>query len=260
MKTFLVLLVVAVAVIGKSFSLSLEHHDNKKINFKKHLQTPYTANIDYQIHSNNDLNEFYQVLSKGARRFKFDPHFINTGHPSCPAGDSACFLLNHDNPVKMSSYNTSDDLLNYLASKEFQSIVKDDYVSIALCFKSAPDFCSTTSANFATWVKMVDDFHAKAIATLGENVEIILDGDAKPMKCLEGKWQPWNSVWITSNDATNSQGFYSNSLEHDYYRFQVLNNPENVTNWSWMASLDVNYGKFSNSSYPYQLWEVSTIN
>lgn len=213
-------------------------------------------NIDYQIHSNNDLRQIAQVLRKGARKFKFDPHYV-TGHSSCESKDQACLLLNHDNPVGVTSYNTSTQLLNYIASEDFQTITNGEYVSVALCFKSAPDFCKMDSVAFQTWVSLVDEFHAKATATAPKNVEFILDGDAKPAKCLVGKWQPWVSVWITNSDATNSQAFYSNDTANDYYRYQVLNNPENETNWEWMAQPEVNYGKFSSSLYPYQLWEVS---
>jgi hypothetical protein len=43
-------------------------------------------------------------------------------------------------------------------------------------------------------------------------------------------------------------------MQNDYYRFQVLNDPEGYTDWADM--MKQNYGKFSESSYPYQLWEV----
>eukprot|EP01034_Spumella_vulgaris_P027431 gene27431-34145_t len=91
-----------------------------------------------------------------------------------------------------------------------------------------------------------------AVSTVGSNVEFILDGDAKPSGCMVGKWQPWKSVWIVGD---NSEAFTSNAQENDMYRFAILNNPENVTNWEWMASPSVNYGKFSAGAYPYQLWE-----
>lgn len=69
---------------------------------------------------------------------------------------------------------------------------------------------------------------------------------------MVGRWEKWNSVWISSP----AEPFYSNTKENDLYRFQILNNPENKQNWTWLATPDVNYGKFSNGSYPYQLWEV----
>ena len=213
---------------------------------------PKLLNVDYQIHSNNDLNELSQVLLKGARRFKFDPHYVKTG---LKCGDEkACLLLNHDTPFPaLSTYNTSTELLTYLKSDDFASRTNEDRVTVALCFKSAPDKCQNTTA-FASWLGLVDEFYLLAME-LPRQIEIILDGDAMPKDCLIGRWPKWNSVWITGSSPNDA--FYSNEEEKDYNRFQVINNPENVANWTWLASPDVNYGKFSNSSYPYQLWEVS---
>ena len=70
-----------------------------------------------------------------------------------------------------------------------------------------------------------------------------------------GRWPKWNSVWINSDSPNDA--FYSNDATNDWYRFQVINNPESEKNWTWLSSADINYGKFSNGSYPYQLWEVS---
>jgi hypothetical protein len=255
----IVFLLALFAVVGRIYSQSKSFLSFKE---KQSLTQPYTANIDYQIHSNNDLSELYQLLLKGARRFKFDPHYIDSSHPSC-AGKKECLLLNHDKPIKLSTYNTSDELLHYFTTSEVQSSIGKDYISIALCFKSAPDYCSTNSTAFSTWLQLVDDFYNSAnslVSTTSLNLEFILDGDAKPMRCLEGRWPLWNSVWIVSNnDPINAQAFYSNDLQHDYYRYQILNNPENISNWQWMAQNDIHYGKFSTSLYPYQLWEVTTI-
>lgn len=136
-------------------------------------------NVDYQIHSNNDLKEFRQVLLKGSRKFKFDPHYVS--HHSKCGKSKDCFLLNHDLPTTVfSDYNTSTELVNFLASDEFKTLVGDEYVSVALCFKSAPDLCDTDSDSFQSWLKLVDDFYAQAVATVPSNVEFILDGDAKP--------------------------------------------------------------------------------
>ena len=208
-------------------------------------------NISYQIHSNNDLREFKQNLLKGARRFKFDPFYISK-HPLC--GEKSCFILTHDEPLQsVTTYNTSDDLLTYLNGDEMKSLSKLDHVTIALCFKDAPDFCREESSFWRDWLDLVDDFHKRAITSLPLNIEIILDGQASPVDCLVGKWQPWKSVWV--NNRSPSEAFYSNDFELGYNRFQVLNNPEDIENWQWMASEEVNYGKFSNSSSPYQLWE-----
>jgi hypothetical protein len=208
-------------------------------------------NIDYQIHSNNDLRELPQLLLKGARRFKFDPHYV--ANASACDGKSECLLLNHDTPVpSIGTYSTSDELLNFLMSPEFEKSTNGEYVSVALCFKSAPDRCQNTT-KFSSWLALADDFFAKA-ALLPAGVEIILDGDAKPKDCLLGRWQPFKSVWI-QGDSPNS-AFEGDEGELDEYRYQILNNRENISNWKWMATPEINYGKFSSGSYPYQLWEV----
>ena len=212
---------------------------------------PKFLNVDYQIHSYNDLKELPQVLLKGARRFKFDPHYVSF---SSQCGDQkSCFLLNHDKPTtELSQYNTSTELLNYLKSNEFHLLTQGERVTIALCFKSAPDLCQNTT-EFQNWLKLVDEFYFHA-QDVPKHIEFILDGDAKPINCLIGYWKQWNSVWI--NTGSPQDAFYSNSIDNDYYRFQVLNNPDDFANWTWMASSEINYGKFSKGNYPYQLWEV----
>lgn len=189
-----------------------------------------------------------QLLVKGVRMFKFDPHYV-TDSSDCKSG---CLLLNHDKPVlSMSTYSSATDLINYLKSENFERLGQGEKIVVALCFKSAPDLCKNTTA-FHNWIKLVDEFYEAAVAI--PNVEIILDGDAKPINCLVDKWLPWKSVWIKSDGPKTA--FYDNDLDNGDYRFQVLNNPTNVTDWEWMAQPNVNYGKFSSSLYPYQLWEV----
>lgn len=207
-------------------------------------------NIDYQIHSNNDLNELEQLFIKGARRFKFDPHYIEDKN-ACN-GINQCFLLNHNDPYPtFSNYNSTADLLNFLSSSKFEELRNGEYVSIALCFKSAPNKCQLNDTSFKNWLDLVDEFYSKATLLNLNNVEFILDGDAKPINCLIGKWTPWVSVWINSDSPASA--YYSNDKGNDEYRFQVLNDPESKSNWTWMK--DNNYGKFSNGLYPYQLWE-----
>jgi hypothetical protein len=207
-------------------------------------------NIDYQIHSNNDLNELEQLFIKGARRFKFDPHYIENKR-ACD-GSNQCLLLNHNNPYPtFSNYSSTTDLLNFLSSRKFEELRNGEYVSIALCFKSAPNKCQLNDTSFNNWLGLVDEFYSKATLLNLNNVEFILDGDAKPINCLIDKWTPWVSVWINSDSP--SSAYYSNDKSNDDYRFQVLNDPENKSNWAWMK--DNNYGKFSYGAYPYQLWE-----
>ncbi len=222
-----------------------------------------------------------QLLLKGARRFKFDPHYMDS-HPNCetPGKNTSsitttatitnpCFLLNHDTPNPLvTTYSSTKDLISFLTGDVFKALVPPtDHVTIALCFKSAPDKCNLSSTRFNTWLRLADEFfsqiaHLQSSGEMSSNIEFILDGDAKPMKCLEGRWLPWKSVWIVNNKDPNdiyNEAFSSNSADHDFYRYQILNNPENVTNWDWMSTAEVNYGKFSKSDYPYQLWEVNMI-
>lgn len=238
------------------------------------LQGTQGSNIDYQIHSNNDLNEWRQLLLKGARAFKVDPHYLDA--KTCArAGidnENGCLLLNHDRPTTViSSYNSSDDLLHLLSSPEFAALTigsdgEVQNVTVAMCFKSAPDRCDTTSDAFNRWLALVDDMHQKALSLLPpgqSSVELVLDGDAKPSGCLVDRWKPWVSVWIGSDGTSPQDAFWSNDSELGYDRFAVLNDKQDLSNWTWVASNDINYGKFSDETtpagagarYPYQLWE-----
>jgi len=224
------------------------------------IAVAHAANVDYQIHSYNDLREWNQVLLKGARRFKIDPHYMKS-EACIEAGieqEEGCFLLNHDEPVPSGgSYSSTEDLLTYLKSPGFAAITKEEYISIALCFKSAPDKCDDESTAFKNWLKLVDDFYEKCTTDLKltrPNIEFILDGDAKPSGCMEGRWSDWNSVWIITDGSSPPDAFTSNDSEHGYDRFQILNDKEDYSNWTWVVQ-EENYGKFSDSSYPIQLWE-----
>jgi len=201
----------------------------------------YRPPISYQIHSNNDLNEWPQLLLKGVTRFKVDPHFT--------ASDTSNLFLNHDTPyLHLAPYNTTNELIDFLASNDFG----EEKIKIALCFKAAPDLCNESSSQFKQWLALVDLFHERALRELSNKpIEFILDGLAKPQSCLVGKWLPWVSVWISTEDP--QEAFWSNSKEYDYYRYQILNDNENQANWTWMAQ--VNYGKFSSLQFPLQLWE-----
>ncbi|CAN0409713.1 unnamed protein product, partial [Ectocarpus fasciculatus] len=215
--------------------------------------------VDYQIHSNNDLLEWPQLFLKGARRFKVDPHYAPAEQCELLGIHSAdgCLLLNHDRPiVKFNQlYNSTDDLLALLSSAlDSPKYDFTDKLTVSLCFKEAPDYCSDDSTLFQSWLRLVDSLHQRAIELFDpDRVEFVLDGDGKPMNCLVGRWVGWNSVWI--NTGGPQEAFDSDSLDNDYYRFQVLNDPENIANWTWMASDDIDYGKFSAGNYPYQLWE-----
>ena len=212
------------------------------------------SNIIHQIHSNNDLREFDANLLKGTYSLKFDPYYLEA--KECPISQrtvNGCFLLNHDrpDPVLNSNYNSTDDLITYFKSDRFQLLRQNHTVTVALCFKSAPELCNLDSQLFQSWLALVDDFYLKVINSV-EGVEIVLDGDGKPLNCLIGRWTPWNAVWISS-DTSVAGALTSNSQENDFYRFLILNDPESIPTWTNYT--DNNYYKFSNLTYPYQLWE-----
>jgi len=194
-------------------------------------------NIDYQIHSNNDLREWNQLLLKGARRFKIDPHYMypDDCRKANIDGDNGCFMLNHDDPLPtLNTYNSTNDLLNYLQSDDFIKLSGNEYTTIALCFKSAPDRCQEDSINFQNWLDLVDDFYHNIITSdIEKHVEFILDGDGKPKDCLKGKWETWNSVWINSDSPVDA--FYDNDIEVcnvyitiTYYYCSITVNVSNV--------------------------------
>jgi len=209
------------------------------------ISSLFSYNIDYQIHSNDDLNELSSLLIKGARSFKFDPHYIKN-HKLCNDENIGCLLLIHDKPsIFSSNYNTTDELLTYLSTSSLLSSIinNNEKIKIALCFKSAPDKCNYNSNDFINWLNLVNDFYNKIITTQQlNNIEFVLDGDGKPIDCLKGKFPLLNSVWI--NTDSPSEAFYSNDVVNDYNRFQILNDPDNLQNWTWKASPSINYGIF----------------
>jgi hypothetical protein len=96
-----------------------------------------SGDVSYQIHSANDLSEWRQLLLKGATRFKIDPHYVPSSTCILNGIDSAkgCFLLSHDDPkTDLVKYNSTDELVTFLYSEEFQNL-RFDNISIALCFK-----------------------------------------------------------------------------------------------------------------------------
>ena len=194
-----------------------------------------------------------------------------------------CLVLGHD--VQMSGttpYNTTDDLLSFLATDEEESYGD---LTIATCFKSGHPCSNTALGN--SWNTLVDNFFATSIDTTA-TITWVLDGDAKvsrrgvhasvplppaisprhqrivapsqpnhsnvkPHDCNTDRWQPWNSTWINSEDEG---ALWSNDPEKGWHRFVVLNNEEDFTNWTWLASPSVNYGKFSaeGMDQAYQMW------
>ena len=174
-----------------------------------HSQQHYP--INYQIHSNNDLNEWPQLLNKGAYRFKVDLHFLPSGVNCADKGYSgACFLLSHDTPDKhYISYNSSNELIPFL-SNNCSNNKENLMIVISLCFKSAPDKCIEDSEDFNMWLSMVDDLYDTLTSNPPQGIEFFLDGDAKPENCLVGRWPLWDSVWIQGSSP--DEALYSNEV------------------------------------------------
>ncbi len=146
---------------------------------------------------------------------------------------------------RLANYSSTDSLLSFFKSEKFQNLLGDQPVTAAFCFKSVPDRCNYNSSAVNNWLSLADEFFARAQSEL-MGIEIIFDGDAKPSYCLVGRWTPLVLVWIGTSSPQ--------AAANDLYRYQILNNPESFSNWTWLAQQD--YGKISASDkYPYQLWE-----
>jgi hypothetical protein len=223
--------------------------------------------IGFQCHSYDDLREWTQIFIKATQYLKVDPQWAPQSfcagqvraNQSDPRG---CLLLNHDTLwVGRTDYNTTDDVLSYLADPANAGFFTrpDRRIYLSLCFKGcgSTDTCPCDGApDSASWLSLVDDFVAAANATisrLGLNVEFLLDGNGNPgsASCLAQRWRPVNSVFITGDDP--DAAFTSNDPALGYDRLQVLNEDTD----SWPGAVAADYGKFVNSSYTYLIWEPS---
>jgi hypothetical protein len=219
---------------------------------------PPGAQIGFQIHSWNDIREWEAGFAKGMRMFKIDPFFKDPtfcksqprAKPNDPRG---CFVLNHDPPVPTQTYNTTDDVLNFIMIH--QHLFQGEPIKIALCFKESPRIvCADSPPQGKYWKSMIDDFFNTAnvlIEKFDLNLEFILDGDATfdHHPCLINKWRPWNMTWIKGPiDA-----FTTNNVTFGYDRYQIYNSPAVPALVTLEASL--NFGKFPGSAYPLQVWE-----
>lgn len=227
------------------------------------------STVSFQAHSFNDLREWPQLIAKGTRFLKVDPQWAppefceSMTRVADPSG--GCLLLNHDAvSTQRTNYNTTDDVLAFISSDASAAWTRnpdpESKVFISLCFKGCGGvLCPCDPSTETTqWLSLVDNFVAganAAVASLGLNVEFILDGEGNPGKvkspCLVDRWRPWNSVFITSTDPQGA--FTSNDPQLGWDRLQVLN--QKYVNWD--STVDGNFGKFQNSSYPYFIWEPS---
>lgn len=214
-------------------------------------------------------------MRKGARSFKIDPRWLDfDGGVRCN-DSTGCLVLSHDPPLprlhhaKPGYYSHLDDVLDMLSHVEpVQSVARNEGLRIALCFKGAPHNVCGGSGNFslarshtghaARWLRKVDAFveAAKSMLVAQElegMIEFVLDGGGVPVDCLAQRWRPWRSVYM--NGTAPAGAFVSDVMRDGLDRFQVLNEPADLELWKGLADPRVNYGKFSDGGYPYQLWE-----
>lgn len=229
-----------------------------------------SAGISWQVHSYNDLREWHQVFLKGTRWLKIDPHYESAefckNQSNVVQDPRGCFVLTHDDPVGYRNYNSTNDVLNFLADPSHSWIFsntqasEEDKIHIAWCFKYDGDPCDGSSAS-QNWTALVTELFQEAnnlIESLNLNVEFILDGTSTPggtpaRHCLKDLWEPWNATWIDGSDPWRA--FFSDSDEDGFERFQIFNSPGPVIRFDLLAELD--YGKFHSSIYPYLYWEPS---
>lgn len=199
---------------------------------------PYSPTIQYQVHSYDDLREWPSILLKGAIWFKVDVNYlpanvcalVDRANHSDPRG---CFILNHDTPqvngTFRSTYNTSDDLLDFIFNSPYSPAFSRQERHIALCFKTTgfSPWCvaeytitytltatiltcgasviflrSDNSPSDQMWqsltTTLVNRIQAYSEKT-GIHVDFILDGSGTPgggRTCLSKEFMPYNATWI----------------------------------------------------------------
>mmetsp|Transcript_59096 Transcript_59096/g.158080 ORF Transcript_59096/g.158080 Transcript_59096/m.158080 type:complete len:647 (-) Transcript_59096:132-2072(-) len=198
----------------------------------------------WQAHSINDLRQWRQLARKSPRStlsIKLDPNTWETGKG---------FQLTHNDPMPGVTYNTSDEAL--VASEDILINFPQLNIRIAMCFKAGPsgpaDPCDG-SDTAAAWIKEVDRFYSKAEDLRMHHrgrFEVVLDGIAKPYKCLSTKWVPWVSTWIPLDHSPWTAMYVGD-------RFKILNLPDQEVLWALVAEGD--YGVFRTGDYPMQVWE-----
>ena len=170
--------------------------ESQSLNTFRSNLPPAAWGIGSQLHSSNDLREWVAWLNKGHRSFKIDFHLSN----SKPT-NSSMFLLSHDTPLNTSSYNTSSELLELLASPDVVARTHpNDVITIALCFKDNPVFCApdgSISPEAGPLIKAIDSFfeQANAVAARAKNstgltITFVLDGSVIPFGCERSPQNP----------------------------------------------------------------------
>eukprot|EP00966_Prymnesium_polylepis_P305723 7064699-Prymnesium_polylepis.1 len=234
-----------------------------------HLKAGST--VGWQEHSKNDLRSWPQLLRKGGRNFKIDPNFQGTlfcalQQRVAHKGDArGCFVLNHDTPGLLSGfrsgYNTTDDVLSFIEDVRYRSyFTRADPFLVTLCFKNMATPCGSGSRSLH-WRSLINSFFGAAnvaVARASLNVRFVLDGDAAGgamCDCINDRWRPWVATYIPDGGqqpgACLDDAFTSNNRSRGLDRFAILN----VKSESFASAAARHYGKFTNSSYNWQIYE-----
>ena len=232
--------------------------------------SPYGSTFGIQLHSFNDARGWNPALLKASPFspslfLKLDPQYLppilcalqKRALPD-PRG---CLVFNHDTVGVLSrdTFNTSGDLLAWLADPANAPLTQRRNLTLSLCFKGCGGSVSCpcdSSPSSVHWLSLLDDLFSAAaslIASRGLAVRLLLDGDGNPgaHACLAQRWRPLSSVFISGDDPSGA--FTSDSASQGWDRLAVLNEPLSA----WPAATALRYGKFENRSEPFIVWEPS---
>ncbi|EDQ86855.1 uncharacterized protein MONBRDRAFT_27889 [Monosiga brevicollis MX1] len=221
------------------------------------------ADISFQIHSFNDLGLLPQLRWKRATWFKFDPHYMTsdfcTSQSAIADPSRGCLVLNHDRPVALRQYNTTDQLLALLNSTRWRTYAAQRQLHVALCFKfdSGSDICSDAQ-DASDWRYTVDQLFDRIAALDLPNVTFVLDGVAVPASgpCLINRWSPWNATYIVGQNP--AQGALDNNRTNGDETYQINNMPASHPVAAKLQAMQaIDYGKFLGNGQPFLFWEPS---
>ena len=180
-------------------------------------------------------------------------------------------MLNHDTPDgTRDDYNTTGDVLRFMEGTQYRRYFSrpGEPFIVALCFKSAPALCGSSTES-QHWRALVDELFEAAQQTLARatlNVQFVLDGDAiggAICDCLKDRWRPWVATYTVPTPFVGQQpgsclqdAFTCDDPTRGLDRFAVLNEPSDFFHeGAFKNAAEQHYGKFVNSSYNWQIYE-----
>ncbi|EGG20205.1 hypothetical protein DFA_07325 [Cavenderia fasciculata] len=227
--------------------------------------TPPEYDINYQIHSWNDLDEWHQMYRKGVVWNKVDLHYMSPEYCIDSSGRGnplGCFILSHDIPSPLTvQYNTSIDLLAWITGEgsNYYGTDSSTIKHMALCFKlDKLGACDLGSSAFRSLlIELMSNITSLQENGVAPNLRFLLDGNGVPLNCLSQSLQPYNATWVGKPwDARND-----NNASLGYDRLVVADLPiDSLVPDFWpdvMCSRDTPYFKFLNGQYPVLVWEPS---